>query len=340
MSGPGINAVSNAGPRRHRLLFAAGLFLLAPVIGEFLFGNEPITALPAILLLAPLYGGGALLIREVSRRAGRGWPTMMLLALAYGLFEEGPVDQMLWNPQYGGFDIGLAYSGTDVSWLGTSVQLLQDVVSLHTVWSICVPIALVEALDRDRTKPWLGRVGLTIVAAIFVCGSAFLAFVHIEGDGFVATVSQYAGATVAIVVLVVAAFVVGRHPLPRIDATAPSPWVVGAVALVATSLIMGRQYLPEAVSAWLVVAGWFLLVGGLGALVLRWSRSCEWGERHRLALAGGALLTYVWLGFQQATFLDVARSTALLGDIVFGLGAIALLVVAWRSVARQTARTA
>jgi hypothetical protein len=72
--------------------------------------------------------------------------------------------------------------------------------------------------------------------------------------------------------------------LPRINGTAPSPWVVGAVALVATILIMGRQYLPEAVSAWLVAAGWFLLVGGPGALVLRWSRSRDWGEPHRLPL--------------------------------------------------------
>ena len=234
----------------------------------------------------------------------------------------------------------MAYSGTHVSWLGTSVQLLQDVVSPHTVWSICVPIALVEALDRVRTKPWLGRLGLTIVAAIFVCGSTFLAFVHIEGDGLVASVSQYAGASVAIVALVVAAFVVGGRPLPRIEATAPRPWEVGAVALVATSLIMGRQCLPEAASAWLVAAGWFLLVGGIGTLVLRWSRRRGWGESHRLALAGGALLTYVWLGFQQATFLDVSRSTAMLGNIVFGLGAIALLVVAWTSVVRQAARTA
>jgi hypothetical protein len=333
---PSVNLVTDE-PRRHRVLLAGGLFFLAPVVGEFLFGNEPITALPAILLLAPLYGGGAVLIREVSRRAGRGWPTMILLAVAYGLFEEGPVDQMLWNPQYGGFDIGLAYSGTYVSWLGTSVQLLQDVVSLHTVWSICVPIALVEALDRDRTKPWLGRIGLTVVAVIFLCGSAFLAFVHIEGDGFVASVYQYTGATAAIVVLGVAAFILGRRPLPRIDATAPKPWVVGAAAFVATSLVMARQYLPEAVSAWLVAAGWFLLVGGVGALVLRWSRRRDWGEQHRLALAGGALLTYVWLGFQQSTFLDVSRSIALLGNVVFGAGAIGLLVLAWKAVARQAA---
>ena len=66
-----------------------------------------------------------------------------------------------------------------------------------------------------------------------------------------------------------------------------------------------RTYLPESVPAWLVVAGWFVL-------------------------AGGALLTYVGLGFQQATYLDVSRTTALFGNIVFGLGAVGLLILAAR----------
>jgi hypothetical protein len=84
------------------------------------------------------------------------------------------------------------------------------------------------------------------------------------------------------------------------------------------------------VPVWLVVAGWFGLVAVVGALVLRWSRSRGWGHLHRLALAGGALLTYVWLGFQQATYLGVSRATALLGNIVFGIGAIVLLMLAAR----------
>jgi hypothetical protein len=308
-----------------------GLFLLAPLIGEYLLGNIAITELPAILGLAPLYGGGAVLIREAARRTGRRWPTMLLLALAYGLFEEGPVDQMLWNPHYAGIDeFGVAYSGTHVEWLGTSVQLLQDVVSLHAVWSICVPIALVESFDRGRSRPWLGRVGLITVSSVFVLGSVFLALAQIETDGFVASAARYTGTSAVILALVVAAFVVARRPLPRIDATAPSPWLVGAVALVATSLVVARQYQPESVSVWLVVAGWFVLVAFVGALVLRWSRGCGWGEPHRLALAGGALLTYVWLGFQQATYLDVSRAAALLGNIVFSIGAIVLLLLAAR----------
>ncbi len=83
-----------------RILPALGLFVLAPLVAEFLLGNLPITALPALVLLAPLYGGGALLIREVARRTGRGWPTMIVLALAYGVLEEGITTMSLFNPAY------------------------------------------------------------------------------------------------------------------------------------------------------------------------------------------------------------------------------------------------
>ncbi len=66
---------------------AIALYFLAPLVAEYLLGDFPLTYLPLLLLLAPMYGGGALLIREVTRRLGRGWPTMMVLALAYGVFE-------------------------------------------------------------------------------------------------------------------------------------------------------------------------------------------------------------------------------------------------------------
>ena len=82
-----------------------GLFFLAPLVAEFLLGNLPITLLAALVLLAPMYGGGALLIREVARRAGRGVPTMLLLGVAYGLLEEGVATQSLFNPHYVGRDL-------------------------------------------------------------------------------------------------------------------------------------------------------------------------------------------------------------------------------------------
>jgi hypothetical protein len=74
---------------RHRIAMAFGLVLLAPTVGEFLLGNVPISQYGSVLLLAPLDGAGALLIRETARRLGWGWPTIVRFAAAYALVEEG-----------------------------------------------------------------------------------------------------------------------------------------------------------------------------------------------------------------------------------------------------------
>lgn len=321
----------------HRLRPALALFLLAPLIGEFLLGNQPVTALPSVFLLAPLYGGGALLVREVARRAGRGWPTMILLGAAYGLFEEGPVDQMLWNPHYGGFDLGAAYAGLRVPVLDTSVQLLQDVLTLHTVWSVCVPIALVEAFARggDRTRPWLGVPGLSVTALVFVAGSGFLALAQVESEDFMATPGQFAAAGCVIAVLVAVAFLI-RPPGGRgTDARPPRPWAVGAPAFAATSAYWGREYLPDGVPAAVPVLGWAVLLAAVLVPCVRWSRSAGWSGAHRLALAGGALLTYVWVGFEQSRYLEVSRAAGIAGNALFAAGALVLLALAVRRQGRR-----
>ncbi|AFU01336.1 hypothetical protein [Nocardia brasiliensis] len=149
-----------------------GLLLVAPFVGEFLLGNLTVAELPIGVLLAPMYGFGALLVREVGRRTG-GWPTMVLLAAAYALFEEGPVDQLLWNDSYAGQD--LLHGPTYLPSIGMSVALVQQVLSLHTIWSICVPIALVEALaGARRNVVWVGRCGLGVIGLLFALGAVLV----------------------------------------------------------------------------------------------------------------------------------------------------------------------
>src|SRR5208337_681299 len=80
--------MSGVSLKMKRVLPAIGLFLAAPLIAEYLFGNLPITMLGTLVVLAPMYGGGAILVRETVRRAGLGWPSMIVLALAYGVLEE------------------------------------------------------------------------------------------------------------------------------------------------------------------------------------------------------------------------------------------------------------
>src|SRR5229473_1068759 len=84
-----------------RKIFAViTLFFVAPLVAEYLLGDLPLKLLAALIVLAPAYGGAAVLIRETARRTGRGWPTMLMLGAAYTLIGEGLVTQSLFNPDY------------------------------------------------------------------------------------------------------------------------------------------------------------------------------------------------------------------------------------------------
>ncbi|GAA0450944.1 hypothetical protein GCM10010361_13760 [Streptomyces olivaceiscleroticus] len=330
--------------RRWRPVFA--LLLLAPLVGEFLLGNAPITAIAGLPFLIPLYGCGALLIREVARHTGRGWPTMLLLGAAYGLFEEGPVDQMLWNPHYGGFDFGLTYAGTHVPLLGTSVALLQDVVSMHMIWSICVPIALVESFRREPRRPWLGRPGLIVTTLVFVTGSVLLAASQYAANGhFMASWWQWTVGAIMIIAVVAAALLTGRNPRPTTGTVAPQPVthtaaprprLAGCAAFALTSAYwVGQSVLRDHVPDWSVAAFWLVLAILAVVLGIRWSRRSGWGSEHRVAMAVGALLTYVWVGVVHAMDMGMPPIIGLTGNTIFGAGALILAAAAVRAVRRS-----
>jgi hypothetical protein len=142
--------------------------LLVPLIAEYLLGDFTVAGLSALFLLGPMYGGAAVLIREVVRRAGRGWPSLLLMALACGVLEEAVVTQSLFNPNYAGHHL---LADGFVPALGIAIPWTLFVLTLHTVWSIAVPIALVEGLvPARRTTPWLRTPGLAVAAVLFVLG--------------------------------------------------------------------------------------------------------------------------------------------------------------------------
>jgi hypothetical protein len=131
------------------------------------------------------------------------------------------------------------------------------------------------------------------------------------------------GIWLAIVALIVAGLVAGRRTAARRAATAPRPWIVGVTAFTLTTLYFLRDSLPG--SRWLTVAAGCALFAVGAVLCVRWSRSRGWDAAHRLAVAGGALLTYVWVGLLNS------------GNPIFGIGAIVLLFIAARRV-RKTVR--
>jgi hypothetical protein len=311
-----------------RVAPAVVLFFLAPLVAEFLLGNLPITMLSALVVLAPMYGGGALLIREGVRRTGRGWPSILVLGLAFGILEEAFTTQTLFNPDYLKLGMRLLEPAYLPS-LGIGGWWTVFVLTLHTVWSIATPIALVEALFGERAStPWLGRLGLLVTGLLLAFGAVATTGFTLHGDPFVASASQFAGSATLCGLLIVMAFTFPpRGRAQRAAESVPNGWRVGAGSLAAGSAFL---LVPNTWGWWAVATYLTVDLAAIG-VVTRWSHRGGWNGRHRLALAGGATMAYAWHAFPQAPVVGGADAmTDLVGNLVFALGAIVLLVIAAR----------
>jgi hypothetical protein len=303
---------------------ALALYILAPFVAEFLLGDFPLTMLWLILPLSTMYGGGALLIRETVRRTGRGWPTIVLLALAFGVIEEGLLTQSLFNPDY--VNAHLLDDGFIPS-LGIAIPWTIGVLTIHTVWSVSAPIALVEeATGPRRTTPWLPTPGLIASAALFLAG-CFAIFSSTYGEShFMAKPGQLIVSAVVAIALIITAFLLPRRsfaPLPS-----PQPWAVFAFAILAGVAFFSAELLP----VWLRVAVALTVLAAVATLILRWSAAPAWGAWHRFALATAALLTYAWHSFFQTPVEGGQAVLNLVTHIVFTVVALLIIWYAHRRV--------
>jgi hypothetical protein len=309
-----------------RLAPAVVLVFLAPFVAEVLLGDFPVRLIFAYLLVLPMYGFGALFIRELSRRSGRGWPTILILGVAYGVVEEGLADMSLFNPNFLGQHL-LSYGNV----FGVGWPWWFFVLTLHAVWSIGVSIAMTEALfARAGTNPWLGSRGLVVSGLMFVLGAVLVHFV--AGEGYKLSAGQVALSLVVAAVISAAAFLVPVRRGTQVTdlRQAPNPWVVGGTAFVLASAFMALTRLSNALNlpAAVLILAYFVLYGLAVFAVWRWSRRTGWGAEHRFALAAGALLTYAWWGVVKVPH----DALDLTGQAVFALLAVGLVILASRRV--------
>jgi hypothetical protein len=298
------------------------LIVLAPVIAEFLLGDFTVRSLPLILVLGWQYGGGALLIRELARQLRRGWPTMLLLATAYGLIEEGFTTQSLFNPNYVGQRL-LEYGFVPA--LGTSLNWCVYVLGLHVVWSIGTPILIAEGVAADRREtPWLHRPGLCVTAVFFVLGCALTTFFTLMSDPFVASPPQLVGTGILVVAAVTLAFAV-KSDFPKRNPSrhAPPPWMVGCFALVLASAFTALPNVSgPPIPPLLPLLGLLACAAIAGVLIVYWSQAPTWGPLHYLTLATGTVLTYAWSGLSA-----FVRGETKLGAPVSGLDIVGQCVL-------------
>jgi hypothetical protein len=336
-----MESTESSKPQSSRCLPAAiGLFFLAPLIAEYLLGDLPIKMLSALMVLAPFYGGGALLVREITRRAGRGWPTIVLLALAFGVVEEAFTTQTLFNPNYMHLNLHLLDSAY-IPFLGISAWWTIFVLALHTVWSISTPIALIEAtVPRRASTPWLGNAGLAVTAALFALGAVASTAIGYHTDHYIASPAQFITSAVVVILLVVIALrlppasskdTTSSYPSPGPAQSVPTPWLFFFIALAAGSAILT---IPKSWGWWAAA----LILGlelGIAALVLVLSRRTGWRPAHKLALAAGAALSYAWHAFIQPPVVGGSGIDVRIGNAVFALGAILLIAFGARRLRRE-----
>lgn len=117
------------------------LLLLAPTLGELVSGHQTLFEFlnPVSFLVTALpYGFGALVCRELTVRWRKGWLCLVLLALAFGIYEEAIVARSFWDPKWS--ELGAlgdySYRG-GVTWTYAAV-LLHFHVTISIVSSVLV----------------------------------------------------------------------------------------------------------------------------------------------------------------------------------------------------------
>ncbi len=279
------------------------LVVLAAAVPEILTGTTTLTGSPTILsnvvglpLRMALYGPGALLIREVVRRRGGSWPSMLVFGAIYAAFFEGLLEPAWLTPQLfppNGHPYGAAFG---VFWTYAAFN-----IGFHSIWSITLPIVLTEILFRRRRyQSWLGAGGIRLAAAVFVLGASFTAlfFRHVTMAryGIDAKIGpiRYLGVVLFVVVLTLLGWRSTKwvNQLGRAERRAPAAWLVGLSAAVG-ALLWFATIEPD---AWVrhlpipVTLLWQFAIVVAGVLLVReWAAREAWGNQHRLALIAGAL---------------------------------------------------
>lgn len=274
---------------------ALTLFVLSPLIGEivgaalrFSYFAQPVR----VVAIVCFYGAGAVLIREaVQRLRLNGWG-LLLLALAFGVLEEGLGLQTIFNPQ--GMDGEMVYGrALGVNWLWAVV-----VIIYHAVWSIVIPIALTYLIfPAKRHTAWLSRSMTGVFALVFAIGFILFVFISLVRSDFRLSPAQIVGGAAAVTALVWSATRCRRPWAPKSTNRAPRPVSVGMLGFGA-----GTAWLMLYLVAFIGTSASFLVWTGAALIFAaaftgvprRWITRRGWGSRHRLNGCFGAVLA-LWL---------------------------------------------
>jgi hypothetical protein len=307
------------------------LFLLSPAIAELLSGSAPPIEFfnpLGFVILASLYGSGAILARELTLRWGKGYLSLLLLGAAYGVIEEGLMVKSFFDPAWP--DLGVL--GVFGRWMGINWVWVEMLIIYHAVFSITIPVLLVElAFPSQRKERWVGSRALGGFA-ILLAGVVFLGYFAMTP--YRPPLPQYFSA-----VILTAFFIFLAWKIPSEDGRQESTKPRGPASFFATALLGTISFFtvfwlsPNLLSPLGVMLLGGLLVFGFARFLKRLKlKGCD--DIRRFALASGGLAFFIFLAPLQEldkTRLDNPQGMGLVG-LAFLIG---LLLLGWQ-VRRRT----
>lgn len=271
------------------------LFFIAPIVGSLLSGSTPPNSFFNLLMLLSLcflYGGGAIIARELMLYWGKGWPTLLMLGATFGIIVEGLQLKSFFDPHWKYLGALATYG----RWLGVNWVWSVQLTTFHAIFSIAIPILIVSLLfPKRRAERWVGPRALLLLIVMFildvVLGFLFLTSYRPPLVPYLITL----GIAVALIFL-------ARFLPPRITVTKSTdvaqPLRFGLVGFLGTlTLYLINWVLPTTLTPfWVTIPLTILLDLAVGFVLLRMSSNASgWTERHQVALVSGALAFFVLL---------------------------------------------
>jgi len=275
---------------------ALALWIAAPVFGEVFSGSTRLNEFfnPFTFVTeAMLYGCGAILVRELVVRWKKGWLAMLLLGMAYGIYEEGMVVQSLFDPTWHDLGVLATYGrAAGVNWVWA-----EHLTIFHALISISASITFVEILySSQRGDLWVRSRSWWMVNWLAFLTVLLLWKLDIKYDSG----AWQLVCVLTIILLAGLARILPGRILPPMHKPVPRParfWWAGFLAYFAQLLLIyvfsSKGTLPFPALMLLV----FLFDIFVLWLVSRWNgNGVSWDDRHRLALINGALCFFLIFG--------------------------------------------
>jgi hypothetical protein len=326
-------SATSAVPRRRRMWPAiAALFFFAAFIPE---SGVTASSSPLRMIVEPLtlpyivafYGSANVLIREALVRGRRGWASLILFGLAFGIVNEGVIAGTWYHVANTGYGF---IGGVDIAW---AVAL----TVFHAAFSVAAPIALVGVLFPLRAgQPWLGRWGFVGCWALFgLLTLGGVATRDAQGFRAIALLGAIVLTIIALLLPPAGPHSIDARPAPSLRRVRWASFGLGVLhnllILVAPAVVLrlvGQMAVAQAIDITLYLAGWTAIV----VVIRRWTQHADWDDPHTVALLTGGMLSSIIL-------LSIAPPTVVLFEPLFSLGFLILLIWTARYSKRMTAHS-